>query len=112
MQSFDEILDKTNRGRAVRWPFRLLAAVIVLAALFAALGSAYAAFWHRDLRAALFTVSGLPVAALLGRLGGYAAWKGQVLRNPFWPFASGSVAFVWILIAWIVICLVVSRAHS
>jgi hypothetical protein len=100
MQSFDEILDKTNRGRAVRWP---LAAVIMLAALFAALGSAYAVFWHRDLRAALFMVSGLPVAALLGRLGGYATWKGQVLRNPFWPFASGSVALLWLLMTWVIV---------
>ena len=103
MQSFDEILDSTNRGRAVRWPFRLLAAIIVLGALFAALGSVYTAIRHKDLRAALFALSSIPIAALVARLGGYAVWKGSVIRNPVWPFASGSTALVWVLIAWIVI---------
>ena len=101
MQTFDETLD--NTGRAVRWPFRLLAAVIVLAALFAALGSVYTAFRHKDPKAALFALALVPVAALIGRLGGYAVWNGSVVRNPFWPFASGLVAFAWVLITWIVI---------
>jgi hypothetical protein len=103
MESFDEILDKTNCGRAVRWPFRVLAALIVLGAAFAASAAAYAALRRGDIRAVLYTVSFLPIVALVARLGGYIVWKGYVLRNPYWPFASGSVASVWVLIALIIV---------
>jgi hypothetical protein len=103
MRSFDEVLDKSNRGRAIRWPFRLLATVIVLGALFAALGSAYSAFRRKDPSAAVLAVTFAPIAAVVGRLGGYAVWKGYVIRNPFWPFASGSVASFWILVALVVV---------
>jgi hypothetical protein len=103
MQNFDEILDKSNRGRVVRWPFRVLAALIVLGAAFAAWAAASAALRRGDLRAALYTVSFLPIVALVGRLGGYVVWKGHVLRNPYWPFASGSVASVWVLLALIIL---------
>jgi hypothetical protein len=103
LQSFDEILDKSNRGRAVRWPFRVLAALLVLAAVFALAGSAYTAFRRGDLRAALYTVTFLPIVALVVRLGGYAVWKGSVLRNPYWPFASGALASLWVLMGLIIV---------
>jgi heme A synthase len=102
MQSHGEILNYSKRGAAIRWPFRLLAMVIVVAVLLAALGSAYVASEHRDPRAALLALTAAPVAALVGRLGGYAVWTGRVIRNPYWPFASGSLVAVWFLIAWII----------
>lgn len=103
MQSLDEILDKSNRGRKVRWPFRLLATVIVLGALFGTLGCAVNALRHKDLRAALLALSSVPLTALVARLGGYAVWKGYVIRKPYWPFASGSVVLFWLLISWIIV---------
>ena len=103
MQRFDEVLDKSTRGRTVRWPFRVLAAIIVLGALLGALGSVYTAVRHKDPRAALLALTFAPIGALVGRLGGYAVWKGGVVRNPFWPFASGSVAMFWLIVALIVV---------
>ena len=103
MQDWDETLDRSPGARVVRWPFRLLAAVIVLCGLFATLTTTYAALRYTDLKAALFALSMLPIAVLVGRLGSYVAWKGRVLRSPLWPFASGSVAFVWVLLSWAII---------
>ena len=103
MQGFDEILERTIRGRPIRWPFRVLAAVIVLAALVGVLGGAYAAVRQRDLRAALLLLAAAPISALMIRLCGYAAWKGRVIGNPNWPFASGAVTLVWLFTAWIIV---------
>jgi hypothetical protein len=60
------MLERTTPGRPTRWPFRLLAAVIVLAALVAVLGSDYSALGHGDLRAALTLLAVAPVTARLG----------------------------------------------
>jgi hypothetical protein len=101
MQSYEEILLYSRRRSAIRWPFRLLALVIVAVALFVALGSAYIAFTRKDLRAALLALAAAPLAALIARLGVYAVWTGRVGADPYWPFASGSVAAVWIAMAYI-----------
>ena len=103
MQSFDEIPTLTTRGRQIRWPFRLLAAVMVLAALIGILGGAYSVLGHGGPRAALMLLAAAPVAALTARLCGYAALKGRAIGNPNWPFASGSVALSWLVAAWIIV---------
>ncbi len=102
MQTYDEILLHTKRASAIRWPFRLLALIVVLAALAAALGSVYIALTHKDPRAAVLALGYAPLAALLVRLGGYAVWTGSVVRNPCWPFASQAVAVTWLLLTWLI----------
>jgi hypothetical protein len=103
MQGFGEILERTTQGRQIRWPFRVLAAVIVLAASVGVLGGAYSVVTHRDLRAALLLLAAVPISALVMRLCGYAAWKGRAIGNPNWPFASGAVALSWLITAWIIV---------
>jgi hypothetical protein len=100
MQSYNEVLLSPRRASAIRWPFRLLALLIVAGSLSALLGNAYLAITRKDPTAALLVLGFVPIAALIGRFGGYAIWKGAVLRNnPYWPFASGSLVAAWLLIA-------------
>ena len=40
---------------------------------------------------------------LLGRLVGYIALKGLVPSRPFWPFATGAVAFVWVVLFFVLV---------
>lgn len=102
MQTCEEILLHSRRGSAVRWPFRLLALLVVLAALAGALGSGYIALTHQDPRAAALALAGAPLAALVARLGGYAVWNGTVIQNACWPFASPTVAAAWLSLTWLV----------
>ena len=98
MDKADTYLDTFPGARIVRWPFRLLAAVLVSAALFALLSSAYKAAVYHDLTSALFVLLLLPLTALLVRAGGGAVLLGRVVVAPFWPFASGYVALAWVVI--------------
>jgi hypothetical protein len=103
MNNIDDTLDKASNGRVVRWPFRALAAVLLAATLFGVFGTIYRGANAGDLKETLFVVVTFPQVALLIRLAGYAVWKGRVLRNPFWPFASGAVTFVWILMSSLIV---------
>jgi len=103
MQTYDAILLHARRGSAIRWPFRLLALLLVLAALTGTLGSCYIALTHQDPRAALLALAGAPLAALIVRLGGCAVWKGTVAGDACWPFASRKVAMAWLLLTWVVV---------
>ena len=102
MHSYDAIVNSPRGGRAIRWPFRALAAVVVLVIVLATLASGYVAFSHHDLRAAVLALSLAPMAALVGRLGAQVVLRGTVTQNPNWPFASGAAASAWILIALVV----------
>ncbi len=102
MQSYDEMLLYSKRRSAIRWPFRVLALVFALAVIAAALGGAWMALRHQDLKAALLALAFAPLAALVGRLAVHALRTGRVTANPRWPFASGSVAVTWLLLAWLV----------
>jgi hypothetical protein len=100
---FDAYLDSSASARLVRWPFRILAAILLAAATFAFLGMAYKAVAHHDLKAALAAVSCLPITALLVRTGGGAMLFGRVVGTPLWPFASGYVALAWVAIFYLVV---------
>ena len=98
MEQFAEILDKNKGGRIVRWPFRILGAILLASALFVFFVSIFRAVTAGDPAGTLIAIVMAPLVALLCRLGGYAVWKGRVLHNEFWPFASGAVAFVWVFV--------------
>lgn len=98
MEQFAELVDKNKDGHVVRWPFRVLGAVLLAATLFAFFGSVFRWVAVGDPEGMLIAVVMAPLVALLCRLGGYAVWKGRVLHNEFWPFASGAVAFVWVFV--------------
>jgi len=68
------------------------------AALLALLASGYATFAHRSARHVLMVATTLPVFALFCRLAGFAAFRGRVPRDLYWPFADGRVAFAWIVL--------------
>ena len=82
----------------IRLPFRILAGVLFVAALLALLASGYATFAHRSARHVLMVATTLPVFALFCRLAGFAAFRGRVPRDLYWPFADGRVAFAWIVL--------------
>jgi len=98
MNKFEETLDKSRNGRIVRWPFRALATVFLFAALFVFFTASYLGFIAGNHKMALIAIVTLPLATLLSRLVGYIVLKGRVLSNPFWPFASGAVTLVWIVL--------------
>jgi hypothetical protein len=102
MQSHGEIPLYSRRPSTIRWPFRLLALILVAGTVLATLGNAYVAFRHKDPTAALLALATAPVAALVGRLGVHALWNGAVVRDPYWPFASGAVVAAWLLLVWAV----------
>ena len=102
MDTLGASLDRTPGARLVRWPFRVLAALLVAATLFAQFGSVYHTFAYQDMKAALVTIAFLPLTALLLRTGGGAVMSGQIVRVPEWPFASKNVAGVWVVISLVV----------
>ena len=112
MEQFAEILDKNKGGRVVRWPFRILGAVLLAAALFVFFVSIFRGVTSGDPAGTLIATVTVPLVALLSRLVGYAVWKGRVLRNEFWPFASGAVAFVWVFVFLFVVLQYSEQAFS
>jgi hypothetical protein len=98
LDKIETYLDSSPGARVVHRPFRILAAMLLIAALIAFVGSSYLALKRHDLKFALFAVSFLPIAALLVRSAGNAVLFGRVVRTPLWPFASGRVASVWVVL--------------
>jgi hypothetical protein len=96
MDSFDQTLDQTRTGRVVRWPFRVLAALLLGTMVLVFLGGIYRVVVAPTVMGALCVFVMFPLVILNGRVVGYVVWKGRVLRNPFWPFPSGLVLLVWI----------------
>jgi hypothetical protein len=83
---------------SVRWPFRILAAVIVLAGLGAVVGGALAWWFHGAGSPKWQTLLALPGIAWLIRL----AWASAIYGRPpvfeCWPFASQKVFTVYVIV--------------
>ena len=103
MGTFENHLDNVNGARIVSWPFRVLATFLVAFCLFVWGLAAYQGVANGKPNAILYAVLLLPLVALIARTGGYAVFSGRVLRNPLWPFASGTVTVVWIVIMGVVV---------
>ncbi|MBM7123068.1 hypothetical protein [Dyella kyungheensis] len=87
--------------KSVRWPFRILAALIVLASVVALAGTGIA-IWTREqpsLQWQLF--ASLPGMLCFARFGWHAAVHGRSPASDYWPFASSRVftcyTIVWML---------------
>ena len=93
-----------NEFRSVRWPFRLLAALVVCAATVAILGTAWAEVSGQGFAqggsSTAFLV-GLPAIAWLLNLAWSAAVHGRSPSNGHWPFASERVMMAYMLIVFI-----------
>lgn len=87
---------ETNTQHAklsVRWPFRILAAFLVLVCITALIGTGITV-WSQGLTSVKWQLLvALPGMAWLGRLA-YAAIRGRLAARGYWPFASQSV-FNW-----------------
>lgn len=83
---------------AVRWPFRILAAIIVLAGIAAVVGAAFA-WWSHGAGVPkwqfLFT---LPGVAWLIRMAWESAIRGRPPASQYWPFASQNIFTVYIIV--------------
>jgi hypothetical protein len=84
--------------RAVRMPFRILAALICLVGSAAVLGKAYIAWKSGAQALRVQDVVMLPGMAWFMRLAFYAAVRGAVPTQEYWPFASQRVAGCYWLI--------------
>lgn len=80
-----------RQRRAVRAPFRLLAAVICLAGAVALFGTGYLV-WKGEHALKVGDMVMLPGALWLFRLIFHAARRGDVPADAYWPFASPQVA--------------------
>ena len=97
--NLDTYLAQNPSARLVTWPFRALGAVLVLSCAGAVATSIYLTFADHQTQAALFTLALLPMSALVVRTVGLVALSGKVPIRPLWPFPSGVVAFVWIVVS-------------
>jgi len=87
----------------VRWPFRILATVIVLAGLIAIAGGTLASWFHEAGLTKWQALFALPVITWLIRLAWESAIHGRPPASECWPFASQKVFMVYIiilLVAW------------
>lgn len=103
-------LAQTPDAAVVSWPIRVVGAVLFLLSVGAEAIALYTAFAHHQLRFALYSVALLPMVALIFRSVGYAVVHGRVPAMPLWPFASGKVAFAWVMTAFVVVRLFASDA--
>jgi hypothetical protein len=83
---------------AVRWPFRILAVIIVLAGLVAVAGAVFA-WWSygAGLPKWQFLFS-LPGIAWLIRVAWESAIRGRSPASQYWPFASQKVFTVYAIV--------------
>lgn len=87
--------------KSVRWPFRILAALIVLASVVALAGTGIAV-WTRDQPSLQWQLlASLPGMLWFARFSWHAAVHGRSPATDHWPFASSRVfscyMFVWML---------------
>lgn len=88
----------------VRWPFRLLAALVVVAGIVATVGTLLAG-WHRGEAALRWQLlASLPGVAWLVRVAWYAAVRGRSPTPEYWPFASQSVFSFYVVVWFVVMC--------
>ena len=98
MSRFEAYLASAESVRVVRWPFRVLAAMLVAAASFAQISATYLAIAHHETKSALCALALLPIAALIVRTAGLSSLVGRVPVRPLWPFTSGAIALAWIVL--------------
>lgn len=97
---------RTNEFRSVRWPLRLLAALIVVVGGVAVLASAWAAFSGRELPghgAGAGLLASLPGAAWLLNIAWSAAVRGRAPENAHWPFASDRVMTAYMVAMYLLV---------
>lgn len=82
---------------AVRWPFRVLAVLIILTGVVAIVGMALSG-WHGAASARWQFLASLPGFAWLLRLGWYAAVRGRPPAAEYWPFASQRVLACYVIV--------------
>ncbi len=95
----------TKEFRPVRWPFRFLAAGVVLAGGVAILGCAWAAFAGQAAPrhgTSAEMIASLPGAAWLLNMAWSAAVRGRAPGNDHWPFASDRVLSAYLIIMYFV----------
>ena len=89
----------SNHRVPVRWPFRLLAAVVVVAGIVATIGLVLSG-WHQGAVTMRWQfLASLPGVAWFVRLCWYAAIRGRSSGQEWWPFASQRV-FICYVIVW------------
>lgn len=76
---------------AVRWPFRVLAVLIILTGIAAVVGMALSGWQHGTVSARWQFLANLPGFAWLFRLAWHAAIRGRPPAPEYWPFASQRV---------------------
>lgn len=86
---------------SVRWPFRILAALIVLAGVAAVIGELFAGASRQE-PSRWQLLASLPGILWLVRLAWWAAVRGKSPPHPCWPFATDRVLFCY-LAAWMAI---------
>ena len=96
MDSFEQRLESDPDGRVVRWPFRILAALLLGVFGFVLFFGIYQFIEAPTVLVALLVFVMLPLAVIIGRTVGCVVWKGRALHNLYWPFPSGLVLLVWI----------------
>jgi hypothetical protein len=82
---------------AVRWPFRILAALVVLAGLAAIVGGAIAWWSHGAILPKWQMLFALPGLAWLIRVAWESAIRGRPPASECWPFASQRVFTVYVI---------------
>ena len=83
---------------SVRWPFRILAALIVLAGVLAIIGGIVAGWSRRAPWSKWQLLANLPGVLSLVRLAWFAAINGRSPANPSWPFASDRILFIYMAV--------------
>ena len=95
----DTICIDSKAVNSVRWPLRILAGIVYLAALIGAVGL-LDIVWSRGatspeaIRSLLF----LPAGLLFLRFAWHAAVHGRSVELDWWPFASGRVALGYLIL--------------
>ena len=88
---------------SVRWPFRFLAGLVVLAGLVAIFGFIFMAWSGSDPRMGSKQLIFLPGVVRLIRFAWHAALQGRSPSSQWWPFASERVAMCYFAILLLVL---------
>lgn len=94
----DKMLHETPPRRPVRWPFRLLAAALVLAGCAALAGDVLAWWSHAAAAVRWQAVVALPAVVALIRVAWTCAVHGRPPSSDSWPFASRGVFLAYLVL--------------
>ncbi|HET8942862.1 MAG TPA: hypothetical protein VFN13_12840 [Rudaea sp.] len=88
----------STRNVPIRWPFRILAGLVVLADIVATVGMVISG-WHQGAAVIQWQLlASLPGLVWFGRLCWYAAFRGQSPAQESWPFASQRVFAAYVIL--------------